>query len=134
MLVFKVGEVDTAVEALENSARSFWSPPQDRPQWGLKLRTAHLRAPTIRSSPVKRGLSIVGDGAQRRDISGNDVRTMELPQSIRNAAEPWTAKELSILRKLAADNLPPSVIGMRLAALPRPFSARRSRSVSRSPR
>ncbi|MFG1820263.1 hypothetical protein ACGFIF_41345 [Kribbella sp. NPDC049174] len=42
------------------------------------------------------------------------MRTMELPQSIRNAAEPWTAKELSILKKLAADNLPPSVIGMRL--------------------
>ncbi|MEU4603406.1 hypothetical protein AB0F43_10540 [Kribbella sp. NPDC023972] len=39
---------------------------------------------------------------------------MALPQSIRNAAEPWTAKELRKLKELAADNLPPSVIGMRL--------------------
>jgi hypothetical protein len=39
---------------------------------------------------------------------------MGLPQSIRNAAEPWTAKDLSTLKELAADNLPPSVIGMRL--------------------
>ena len=39
---------------------------------------------------------------------------MGLPQSIRNAAEPWTAKEVSKLKELAADNLPPSVISMRL--------------------
>ncbi|GAB2677973.1 hypothetical protein [Kribbella swartbergensis] len=39
---------------------------------------------------------------------------MGLPQSIRNAAEPWTAKELSKLEELAADNVPPSVIGMLL--------------------
>ena len=45
---------------------------------------------------------------------------MGLPQSIRNAAEPWTAKELSTLKELAADNLPPPVIGLRLG---RPESA-----------
>jgi hypothetical protein len=39
---------------------------------------------------------------------------MGLPQSIRNAAEPWTAKELSRLKELAAENVPPSVIGMLL--------------------
>lgn len=39
---------------------------------------------------------------------------MRLPQSIRNAAEPWTAKELRKLRELAAENVPPSVIGMLL--------------------
>ena len=37
-----------------------------------------------------------------------------LPQSIRNAAEPWTAQELNKLKALAAENLPPSVIGLRL--------------------
>lgn len=39
---------------------------------------------------------------------------MGLPQSIRNAAEPWTTKELRKLKELAADNLPPSVISLRL--------------------
>jgi hypothetical protein len=37
-----------------------------------------------------------------------------LPQSTRHAEEPWTAKEVSQLKKLAAENLPPSVIGLRL--------------------
>jgi hypothetical protein len=37
-----------------------------------------------------------------------------LPQSTRNAAEPWTAKDLSLLERLAAANLPPSVISLRL--------------------
>jgi hypothetical protein len=39
---------------------------------------------------------------------------MPLPQSIRNAEEPWTAKEISKLKKLAAENLPRSVISLRL--------------------
>ncbi|MFG1820264.1 VOC family protein [Kribbella sp. NPDC049174] len=45
MLVFKVDEVDTAVEALAKLGAIVLSPPQDRPQWGPNLRTAHLRAP-----------------------------------------------------------------------------------------
>jgi hypothetical protein len=43
-----------------------------------------------------------------------------LPQSTRNAAEPWTAKEVRQFEKLAAENLPPSVISLRLG---RPVSA-----------
>jgi hypothetical protein len=39
---------------------------------------------------------------------------MALPQSIRNAGEPWTIQDLSKLEKLAADNFPPCVIGLRL--------------------
>jgi hypothetical protein len=39
---------------------------------------------------------------------------MGIAQSIRNAAEPWTAKEISKLKELAAENLPPSVISLRL--------------------
>lgn len=50
---------------------------------------------------------------------------MALPQSIRNAAEPWTAKEISKLKKLAAENLPPSVISLRLG---RPVPAIRSKA------
>jgi len=49
-----------------------------------------------------------------------------LPQSIRNASEPWTAKELSKLKSLAAENLPPSVIGLRLG---RPEGAILSKAV-----
>ncbi|TCO16570.1 hypothetical protein EV652_12063 [Kribbella steppae] len=45
MLVFKVDEVDSAVELLEKLGATVVSPPQDRPQWGPNLRTAHLRAP-----------------------------------------------------------------------------------------
>lgn len=39
---------------------------------------------------------------------------MALPQSIRNAGEPWTTQDLSKLEELAADNFPPCVIGLRL--------------------
>jgi hypothetical protein len=39
---------------------------------------------------------------------------MALPQSIRNASEPWTDEEVDRLKKLAADNIPPPVIGIRL--------------------
>jgi hypothetical protein len=39
---------------------------------------------------------------------------MALPQSIRNAGEPWTRQELAELEELAADNIPPCVIGLRL--------------------
>ena len=37
-----------------------------------------------------------------------------LPLSIRNAEEPWTAREVSTLKQLAAANLSPSLIGLRL--------------------
>ena len=37
-----------------------------------------------------------------------------LPLPICNAAEPWTAKEVSTFKKLAAENLPVSVICLRL--------------------
>ena len=39
---------------------------------------------------------------------------MAIAQSIRNAAEPWTAKDLKRLKDLAAQNLPTSVISLRL--------------------
>ncbi|TCO43692.1 hypothetical protein EV646_112270 [Kribbella antiqua] len=39
---------------------------------------------------------------------------MGIAQSIRNAAEPWTAKDVSKLKELAAQNLPMSVISLRL--------------------
>jgi hypothetical protein len=39
---------------------------------------------------------------------------MALPQSICNAGKPWTEKDLAKLEELAADNVPPCVIGMRL--------------------
>jgi hypothetical protein len=39
---------------------------------------------------------------------------MQDPQAFRNAAEPWTDDEVAELGELAADNFPPSVIGMRL--------------------
>jgi hypothetical protein len=39
---------------------------------------------------------------------------MAVPQSYRNASEPWTEEEIVQLGELAADNIPPSVIGMRL--------------------
>ena len=42
------------------------------------------------------------------------MRSMELPQSIRNAGEPWTDQDLTRLEELATENIPPSVIGMRL--------------------
>jgi hypothetical protein len=37
-----------------------------------------------------------------------------LPQSVSNAAEPWTAMELGRLEDLARRNFPPCVIGIRL--------------------
>jgi hypothetical protein len=39
---------------------------------------------------------------------------MPLPQSIRNAGEPWTPEELDQLEELAAENIPPTVISLRL--------------------
>ncbi len=39
---------------------------------------------------------------------------MAVQQSIRNASEPWTDDEVARLGELAADNLPLSVIGLRL--------------------
>ncbi|GAA3592892.1 hypothetical protein [Kribbella ginsengisoli] len=39
---------------------------------------------------------------------------MLLPQSVSNAAEPWTATELDRLEELARCNIPPCVIGIRL--------------------
>ncbi|GAA1589407.1 hypothetical protein GCM10009789_48830 [Kribbella sancticallisti] len=39
---------------------------------------------------------------------------MALPQSIRNAGEPWTDQEVAQLKALAADNIPPPVISVRL--------------------
>jgi hypothetical protein len=39
---------------------------------------------------------------------------MALPQSIRNASEPWSEQELARLKELAAGNIPPPVIGLRL--------------------
>ncbi|MET7282308.1 VOC family protein [Kribbella sp. NPDC005582] len=45
MLVFKVDSVDDATAVLEKLGATVLTPPQDRPQWGPNLRTAHLRAP-----------------------------------------------------------------------------------------
>jgi hypothetical protein len=39
---------------------------------------------------------------------------MAVPQSYRNASEPWTEQEIAELGELAAGNIPPSVIGLRL--------------------
>ncbi|GAB3953937.1 hypothetical protein GCM10029976_095120 [Kribbella albertanoniae] len=39
---------------------------------------------------------------------------MVLPQSVSNAEKPWTEEELARLGKLAALNIPPCVIGIRL--------------------
>lgn len=45
MLVFKVDDVDAAAKTVEQHGATLVTPPQDRPQWGPNLRTAHLRAP-----------------------------------------------------------------------------------------
>ncbi|GAA1533779.1 VOC family protein [Kribbella lupini] len=45
MLVFKVGDVDTAARIVEKHGATPVAAAQDRPQWGPNLRTAHLRAP-----------------------------------------------------------------------------------------
>ncbi len=42
-LVFEVADVDEAVGALQAKGVVFLTPPQDRPDWGI--RTAHLRDP-----------------------------------------------------------------------------------------
>ncbi|MFK4084780.1 hypothetical protein ACI2LF_11760 [Kribbella sp. NPDC020789] len=39
---------------------------------------------------------------------------MAVQQSVRNASEPWTDEEVAELEQLAADNLPISLIGLRL--------------------
>ncbi|MEV6283148.1 VOC family protein [Kribbella sp. NPDC051770] len=45
MLVLKVDDVDTAAAVVEKHGATPVAVPQDRPQWGPNLRTAHLRAP-----------------------------------------------------------------------------------------
>ncbi|TDD61768.1 glyoxalase/bleomycin resistance/extradiol dioxygenase family protein [Kribbella antibiotica] len=45
MLVFKVDSVDAGTVVLEKLGATVLAAPQDRPQWGPNLRTAHLRAP-----------------------------------------------------------------------------------------
>ncbi|TWD81339.1 putative enzyme related to lactoylglutathione lyase [Kribbella amoyensis] len=45
MLVFKVDDVDAATKILTRYGATVVAPPQDRPQWGPGLRTAHLRDP-----------------------------------------------------------------------------------------
>jgi hypothetical protein len=51
---------------------------------------------------------------RRQPQRTEEVRSMALPQSIRNAGEPWSRADLARLKELAADNIPPSVIGLRL--------------------
>lgn len=45
MLVFKVADVDAATKTFEKFGAKLVTEPQDRPQWGPNLRTAHLRDP-----------------------------------------------------------------------------------------
>jgi predicted enzyme related to lactoylglutathione lyase len=45
MLVFRVDSVDDATVVLEKAGATVLTAPQDRPEWGPNLRTAHLRAP-----------------------------------------------------------------------------------------
>ncbi|MFC5264940.1 VOC family protein [Kribbella qitaiheensis] len=45
MLVFKVADVDAATKSFEKFGATLVTGPQDRPQWGPNLRTAHLRDP-----------------------------------------------------------------------------------------
>jgi len=45
MLVFKVTDVDAATRIFEKFGAIVVTEPQDRPQWGPTLRTAHLRDP-----------------------------------------------------------------------------------------
>jgi hypothetical protein len=51
-----------------------------------------------------------------------------LPQSICNASEPWTAKEILTFKKLAAENMPISVICLRLGR-PEPAILRKAAQV-----
>jgi predicted enzyme related to lactoylglutathione lyase len=45
MLVMKVDDVDAAAGCLTRHGAVIVAPPQDRPEWGPTLRTAHLRDP-----------------------------------------------------------------------------------------
>ncbi|GAA0228503.1 VOC family protein [Actinomadura nitritigenes] len=45
MLVFRVGDVDRAADALAALGGQVVAAPADRPEWGPGLRTAHLRDP-----------------------------------------------------------------------------------------
>jgi catechol 2,3-dioxygenase-like lactoylglutathione lyase family enzyme len=45
MLVFRVAEVDAAAHLLAGHGAEILVEPQDRPDWGPGLRTAHLRTP-----------------------------------------------------------------------------------------
>ena len=45
MLVLRVPQVDEATDRLTSHGAAVVSPPQDRPDWGPGLRTAHLRTP-----------------------------------------------------------------------------------------
>lgn len=45
MLVFKVDDVDAAAKVFTHHGATLLTEPQDRPQWGPNLRTAHLRDP-----------------------------------------------------------------------------------------
>ncbi|MQY09154.1 VOC family protein [Actinomadura macrotermitis] len=45
MLALRVGDVDAAAAALTGLGATPVAPPQDRPEWGPGLRTAHLRDP-----------------------------------------------------------------------------------------
>lgn len=50
---------------------------------------------------------------------------MVMAQSIRNANEPWTEDDIAELAELAAGNIPPCVIGLRLG---RPEAAVRAKA------
>lgn len=45
MLVLRVDDVETAAGKPTAHGAAVLTDPQDRPEWGLGLRTAHLRAP-----------------------------------------------------------------------------------------
>ncbi|MGW5118664.1 VOC family protein [Streptomyces noursei] len=45
MLVLRVDDVDSAARCLGGHGAAVLAEPQDRPEWGPDLRTAHLRTP-----------------------------------------------------------------------------------------
>jgi predicted enzyme related to lactoylglutathione lyase len=45
MLVFRLADVDAAARLLATHGADVLAEPQDRPDWGPGLRTAHLRTP-----------------------------------------------------------------------------------------
>lgn len=45
MLVLRVDDVDRSTDVLTGQGARVVAGPQDRPQWGKRLRTAHLRSP-----------------------------------------------------------------------------------------